>query len=149
MAVAITRTTANRSQVEGLNGFVSMRTSIVVRHRNVDGVLWNRAWCVRCPAGPSGQRDVESRKRAVLEMPPRLGKDPALILRADSTAPVFNDEEKRARATTQVHKVARESYRSDVGSLAFWARCDRATTLFAGARHVGVLRLLFARELRL
>jgi hypothetical protein len=28
------------------------------------------------------------------------GKDPALILRADNSAPVFNDEEKRARATT-------------------------------------------------
>jgi hypothetical protein len=38
MAVAITTTTANRSHVDGLNGFVSMRTSIVVRHRNVDGV---------------------------------------------------------------------------------------------------------------
>ena len=34
MAVAITTTTATRSHVEGLNGFVSMRTSIVVRHRN-------------------------------------------------------------------------------------------------------------------
>ena len=34
MAVAITATTANRSHVEGLSGFVSMRTSIVVRHRN-------------------------------------------------------------------------------------------------------------------
>ena len=34
MAVAITTTTANKSHVEGLNGFVSMRTSIVVRHRN-------------------------------------------------------------------------------------------------------------------
>ena len=38
MDVAITTTTANRSHVEALNGFVSMRTSIVVRHRNVDGV---------------------------------------------------------------------------------------------------------------
>ena len=38
MDVAITTITANRSHVEALNGFVSMRTSIVVRHRNVDGV---------------------------------------------------------------------------------------------------------------
>jgi hypothetical protein len=38
MAVAITTTTANKSHVEGPNGFVSMRTSIVVRHRKVDGV---------------------------------------------------------------------------------------------------------------
>jgi hypothetical protein len=82
-------------------------------------------------------RDVESRKRAFLETSTRLGKDPALILRADSTAPVFNDEEKRARATTQVHKVAREGYRCDVGGLAFWARCDRATTLFAGLGMLG------------
>ena len=82
-------------------------------------------------------RDVESRKRAFFETPPRLGRDLALILRADSTAPVFNDEEKRARATTQVHKVARDGDRFDVGGLAFWAGCDRATTLVAGARHVG------------
>ena len=38
MDVAITTITANRSHVEALNGFVSMRTLIVVRHRNVDGV---------------------------------------------------------------------------------------------------------------
>ncbi len=38
MDVAMTNITANRSHVEGLNGFVSMRISIVVRHRNVDGV---------------------------------------------------------------------------------------------------------------
>jgi hypothetical protein len=36
--VAIITITVNRSHVEALNGFVSMRTSIVVRHRNVDGV---------------------------------------------------------------------------------------------------------------
>jgi len=59
------------------------------------------------------------------------------MLRADTNAPVFNDEEKRARATTQVHEVARESYRFDVGGLAFWAGCDRATTLVAWVRHVG------------
>ena len=33
-----------------------------------------------------------------METPPLIGKDLALILRADTTAPVFNDEEKRARA---------------------------------------------------
>ena len=82
-----------------------------------------------------------------LETPPLLGKDPALMLRAYTTAPVFNDEEKRARATTQVHKVARDGYRLGVGTLAFWAVRDSSTTLFARARHVGVLRLLFAREL--
>ena len=70
-------------------------------------------------------------------------------MRADTTAPVFNDEETRARATTQVHKVGRGGYSIDVGTFAFWAGCDSATTLFAGARHVGVLRLLFARGLRL
>jgi hypothetical protein len=58
------------------------------------------------------------------------------MLRADTTAPVLNDEEKRARATTQVHKLTREGYRFDAGGLAFWAGCDRATTLVAGARHV-------------
>ena len=57
--------------------------------------------------------------------------------RAHTTAPVFNDKEKRARATTQVRKVARERYRFDVGGLAFWAWCDSATTLVAGVRHVG------------
>jgi hypothetical protein len=67
---------------------------------------------------------------------PLLAKDPALILRADSAAPVFNDEEKLARTTTQVHKVARDRYRFDVGTITFWAGCDRATTLVAGARHV-------------
>ena len=71
------------------------------------------------------------------ETPPLLAKDPALILRANTIAPVFNDEEKRARGTTQVHELARERYRFDVGGLAFWAGCDRATTLVAGARHVG------------
>ena len=68
-----------------------------------------------------------------------LGKDPALMLGAHTTAPVFNDEEKAARATTQVHKVAGEGYRFDVGSLAFWAECDRATTLVAGALHVRIV----------
>ena len=83
------------------------------------------------------------------ETPLLLAEDPALMVRADTTAPVFNDEEKRARATPQVHKVARGGYRVDVGTFAFSAGCDSATTLFAGARHVGVLHLLFARELRL
>ena len=58
------------------------------------------------------------------------------MLRADTTASVFDDEEKRARATAQVHKVAREGYRSDAGGSASWAGCDRTTTLVAGARHV-------------
>ena len=61
------------------------------------------------------------------------------MVRADTTAPVVNDEEKHARATTQVHKVARGGYSFGVGTLAFWARCNSATTLFAGARHVGVI----------
>ena len=51
MAVATTTTTANRSHVEGLNGFVSMRTSIVVRHRNVDGVH-----LITGPAGGGGHQ---------------------------------------------------------------------------------------------
>ena len=83
------------------------------------------------------------------ETPPLLGKDLALMIRADTTAPVVNDEEKLARATTQAHKAARDGYRFDVGTFAIWAGCDRATTLVAGAQHVGVLRLLFARWLRL
>ena len=86
---------------------------------------------------PGRGRGIESRERAFLESPPRLAKDPALMVRADITAPVFNDEEKRTRATPQVHKVARDGYRCDVGTVAFWARCDRATTLVAGARHGG------------
>ena len=61
------------------------------------------------------------------------------MLRANTTAAVINDEEKRARVTTQVHKVAREGYRLDVGGSAFGAGCDRATTLVAGARHSGTL----------
>jgi len=89
-----------------------------------------------CPVQGRG-RGIESWERAFLENPLLLTKDPALMVRADTTAPVFNDEEKRARATTQVHKVAREGYRFDVGGLAFWAGCDRPTTLVAGARHVG------------
>ena len=72
-----------------------------------------------------------------METPPLIGKDLALILRADSTAPVLNDEEKRARATTQVHKVALEGYRFDAGGLAKSTGCDRAITLVAGARHAG------------
>jgi hypothetical protein len=64
------------------------------------------------------------------------------MLRADTIAPVFNDVEKRARATTQVNKLVREGYRSDVSGLAFWAGRDRATTLIAGARHVGTSSLL-------
>ena len=62
---------------------------------------------------------------------------PAPMLPADTHAPVFNDEEIGARTTTQVHKLAGQGYRFDVGGLAFWAGCDRATTLVAGARHVG------------
>ena len=53
-------------------------------------------------------RGIESRERVFLGTPPLLGKDPALMIRADTTAPVFNDEEKPARATTQVHKVTRD-----------------------------------------
>ncbi len=70
-------------------------------------------------------------------MPPPLAKDPALMVRADITASVVNDEEKGARATPQVNEVARDGYRFDVGTSAFWAGCDRATTLVAGAPHVG------------
>ena len=44
MDVAMTTSTANRSHVEALNGFVSIRTSIVVRHRNVDGVHRGTQW---------------------------------------------------------------------------------------------------------
>jgi hypothetical protein len=135
MAVAITTTTANRSHVEGLNGFVSMRTSIVFRHRNVDGVHRSR---LRCPLSVRAEAGVSRvGSEPFLATPPLLGKDPALMLRADTTAPVFNDEEKRARATTQVQKLVREGYCGDVGGSAFWAGCDRATTLVAGARHVG------------
>jgi len=43
------------------------------------------------------------------------------MLGADTTAPIFNGEEIRARHTTQVHKVAGKGYRFDVGGLAFWA----------------------------
>ena len=45
MDVAITTTTANRSHVEALNGFVSMRTSIVVRHRNAMVSIGSRLVC--------------------------------------------------------------------------------------------------------
>ena len=76
-----------------------------------------------------------------LETPQRPAKNPAPMLRANTTAPVFNDEEKPARATAQVHKVARVGYCSDVGGSAFSAGCDRATTLIAVARHVGIHRL--------
>ena len=75
-----------------------------------------------------------------LETPQRPAKDPAPMLRADTTAPVFNDEEKPARATAQVHKVARVGYCSDVGGAAFSAGSDRATTLIFVARHVGIHR---------
>ena len=71
------------------------------------------------------------------------------MIRADTTTPVVNDEEKLARATTQAHKAARDGYRFDVGTFAIWAGCDRAITLVAGAQHVRVPRLLFARWLRL
>jgi hypothetical protein len=125
---------------EGLKSCASIRTSIGVRHRNVDG--GHRIALGVSAVGlhrPGRGRGVESRERAFLETSRLLGKHPALMLRADTTAPVVNDEEKRARATTQVHKVARESYRFDVAGSAFWAGCDRATTLVAGARHVGDL----------
>ncbi len=88
-----------------------------------------------CPVQGRG-RGIESWERAFLENPLLLAKNPALMVRADTTAPVVNDEEKRARATTEVHKVARDGYGFDVGPLAFWAGCDRATTLVAGARHI-------------
>ena len=58
------------------------------------------------------------------------------MLRADISASVFDDEEKCARAAMQVHEVARDRYRSDAGGSAYWAGCDRTTTLVAGARHV-------------
>ena len=51
--------------------------------------------------------------------PSATSEDPALILRADTIAPVFNDEEKRAGAAAQVHKLAREGYRFDVGGWHF------------------------------
>ena len=76
-------------------------------------------------------------RRKFLETRSLPAKDPALMLGTDSTAPVFNDEEKRARATTQEHKVARDRYRFDEGGLAFWADCDRAITLVVGAQHAG------------
>ena len=53
MAVAITTSTASESHVEALNGFVSMRTSIVVRQRSpacrtganhVGRLLLGRGW---------------------------------------------------------------------------------------------------------
>jgi hypothetical protein len=43
------------------------------------------------------------------------------MIRADTTAPVVNDEEKLARAATQAHKAARGGYRFDVGTFAIWA----------------------------
>ena len=75
MDVAITTTTANRSHVEALNGFVSMRTSIVVRHRNVDGVhrIALGVFAVRL-ARPGRGRRVWTRERAFLETPPLLRK---------------------------------------------------------------------------
>ena len=76
-------------------------------------------------------------------------KHPALVLAADATAPVVNDEEKIARLTTQAHKTARDGYRFDIGTLAIWAGCDRATTLVAGVRHVRVLHRLLTRGLQL
>ena len=70
-------------------------------------------------------------------IPALLEEVPALMLRAETTAAVVNHEEKRARVTTQIHKVAREGDRFDVGGSALWAGCDRATTLVAWARHLG------------
>ena len=84
----------------------------------------------------------ERRHGKTLDSPQPPAKSTALMLRADTPAPVFHDEEKRAPAATQVHKVARDAYRFDVGGPAFSAGCDRATTLVAGARHVGIHRLL-------
>jgi hypothetical protein len=75
-----------------------------------------------------------------LESPQGPAKDPAPMLRADTTPPVFNDEEKPARATAQVHKVARVGYCSDVGGSAFSAERDTATTLIFVARHVAIHR---------
>ena len=191
MDVAITTTTANRSHVEALNGFVSMRTSMRL---DTEIRMCGTVGYVPGSVSPYGDRapsrstftpgsvprpmpTVPTAKRAHWRQPPDrpfpdpqtratqsaataraaqakqhtptfdtrhgeacpslLGKDPALMLRADTTAPVVNDEEKLARATTQVHKVAREGYRFDVGRFAIWAGCDRATTLVAGAQHVG------------
>lgn len=61
-------------------------------------------------------------------------KSAALKLWAEAAAPVLNDGEKRARATTQVDEVARERDRSDVGDSALWAVRDRAT-LITWVRH--------------
>jgi hypothetical protein len=90
--------------------------------------------------GPAREMErvvIESRVRKFPETRSLPAKDPALMLRTDTTAPVFNDEEKRARATTQEHKVARDRYRFDEGGLAFWAGCDGAITLVVGAQHAG------------
>ena len=59
------------------------------------------------------------------------------MLRADTIAPIFNYGEKRACVTTQVDKGARDGYRLNDAGPAFWAGGDRATTLVAGAGHVG------------
>ena len=59
------------------------------------------------------------------------------MIRADTTAPVVNDEEKLARATTQAHKVARDGYHVEVGAFAIWAGCDRATTWSLGLATLG------------
>ena len=57
-----------------------------------------------------------------VETPPLPAKDLALMIRADTTAPVFNDKETRARATTQVDKVARGGYSIDVGTFGILGR---------------------------
>ena len=64
MAVAMITTTARITTTanstdfltEGLNSCASMRTSIVLRHGNVDGVHRIALGVSRCPALPSGQR---------------------------------------------------------------------------------------------
>ena len=114
--------------------------------REVHGIVWIPKWCVRPSEGlPTVARALEdgcvpfrSAERYELTCVLHLlqGRDPALMLRAGNSASVFDNEEKRARAATQVHKVAREGYRSDAGGSASWAGCDRTTTLVAGARHV-------------
>ena len=113
---------------------VTARATVIVSAR---AVAQGRQKLDQLTVARSTLRDRRHGKTLESLQPP--AKAPALMLRADTTAPVFHDEEKRARATTQIHKVAREGYRFDGGGSAFSAGYDRATTLVAGARHVGDL----------